>query len=104
VNQSPTDPVTAQYEQWSYPEPWPDLSVIPFQSPDNHYKDLREMYWAYWPTAPYREDLDILVAGCGTVAAACYAYVYRRAHVVGIDISASSLAHEEFLKKKTLPG
>src|SRR5205823_2182815 len=53
-----------------------------------------------WPRAPYREDLDILVAGCGTVAAACYAYLYPRARVVGIDISAASLAHEEYLKKK----
>jgi SAM-dependent methyltransferase len=100
VSQSPTDPVAAQYERWSYPEPWPDLSLIPFDSPDNHYKDLKELYWAYWPRAAYRDDLDILVAGCGTVAAACFAYLYPRARVVGIDISAASLSHEAFLKKK----
>jgi SAM-dependent methyltransferase len=95
-----TDPVAAQYEQWSYPEPLTDLTTVPFQSPDHHFKDLKELYWAYWPCAPYREDLDILVAGCGTVAAACYAYLYPAARVVGIDISAASLAHEEFLQKK----
>jgi SAM-dependent methyltransferase len=94
------DVVAAQYERWSYPEPWPDLSRVPFDSPDNHFKELKELYWAYWPTAPYRDDLDILVAGCGTIAAACYAYLFPRARVVGIDVSAASLAHEETLKKK----
>ena len=94
------DPVAEQYEQWSYPEPLRDLSSVPFQSPENQFKDLRELYWAYWPCAPYREDLDILIAGCGTVEAACYAYVYPRARVLGIDVSAASLAHEDFLKKK----
>ena len=96
----PTDPVAAQYEQWSYPEPQSDLMAEPFQSPESHYKELKELYWAYWPCEPYREDLDILVAGCGTMAAACYAFLYPRARVVGIDISANSLAHEDYLKKK----
>lgn len=100
MKEASPDPVTAQYEEWNYPEPWQDLTLVSFQAPDNHYKDLHELYWAYWPCADYREDLDILVAGCGTNAAACYAYLYPRARVVGIDISGASLAHEEFLKKK----
>jgi SAM-dependent methyltransferase len=100
VDELRNDPVAVQYEQWSYPEPWPDLTQVPFQSPDYHFKELQELYWAYWPCAPYREDLDILVAGCGTVAAASYSYLFPRARVLGIDISAASLAHEEVLKKK----
>jgi len=94
------DPVAGLYEQWSYPAPCHDLTTVPFQSPSHHYKELKELYWAYWPRALYREDLDILVAGCGTMAAACYAYLYPKARVVGIDISNASLAHEEVLKKK----
>src|SRR5262249_43010175 len=41
-----------------------------------------------------------LVAGCGTVSAAAYAYVFPRARILGIDISSASLAHEDLLKKK----
>jgi SAM-dependent methyltransferase len=95
-----SDLVAAQYERWSYPEPLQDVRDEPFQTPESHYKDLKDLYWAYWPRAPYREDLDILVAGCGTMAAACYAYLYPQARVVGIDISGNSLAHEAFLKQK----
>jgi SAM-dependent methyltransferase len=101
VNDAPVDPVAAQYEQWSFPEPLlHDLSTVSFRAPQHQFKDLKEHYWAYWPSAPYREDLDILIAGCGTVEAACFAYLYPQATVVGIDVSAASLAHEEFLKKK----
>jgi len=77
-----------------------DLTPMSFGGPYSHYQDLRDLYWAYWPTAPYREALDILVAGCGTMGAAAYAFLYPQARVVGIDISAASLAHEENLKNK----
>jgi SAM-dependent methyltransferase len=100
LSEPPIDSVAAQYEQWSYPEPVADLTAVPFQTPDCHYKDLKELYWAYWPCAPFRDNLDVLVAGCGTMAAACYAFLFPRARVVGIDISAASLGHEDVLKKK----
>ena len=48
--------------------------------------------------APFREDLDILVAGCGSLSAAAQAFLYPRARVVGIDVSRTSLEHEEFLQ------
>ncbi|HEX3313783.1 MAG TPA: class I SAM-dependent methyltransferase [Gemmataceae bacterium] len=96
-----SDPVAAQYERWIYPEPWPDLTVFPFESADCHYDDLRKMHWALWPAAAaIRDDLRILVAGCGSMAAACYAYRYSRAQVTGIDLSSASLAHEERLKER----
>jgi SAM-dependent methyltransferase len=94
------DPVAEQYEKWVYPAPLPDLAAVPLASPQWRFKDLRELYWAYWPSAPYREDLDVLVAGCGTIAAACYAYLYPQTRVVGIDVSAASLAHEDLLRQK----
>jgi SAM-dependent methyltransferase len=94
------DPVQLQYERWPYPAPPDDLSTLRYDPPHSYYLQLRDLYWAYWPALPYREDLDILVAGCGSMSAAAYAFLYPRAHVVGIDISAASLAHEEFLKGK----
>jgi SAM-dependent methyltransferase len=99
-----TDPVADQYERWCYPEPGADLTTLSLPSPHNRIADLKELYWAYWPraaqSAAERRDLDILVAGCGTLAAAGYAYLYPRARVVGIDISAASLAHASSLKEK----
>jgi SAM-dependent methyltransferase len=41
-----------------------------------------------------------LVAGCGTVQAAHYAVRWPQARVVGIDVSAASIAHSEELKRK----
>ena len=95
-----TDAVTAQYEQWSYPPPYTDLESLPLNGPESNFKDFRALHLAYWPAESYREDRDILVAGCGTMAAACYAWLYPKARVMGIDLSAASLAHEQLLKEK----
>ena len=54
----------------------------------------------FWPTEPYREDRSILVAGCGTTQAAHYALRWPRAQVVGIDVSAKSIAFTQGLKRK----
>src|SRR3954465_758159 len=103
-DQPPPDPladaVAAQYERWVYPPCYPDLESLPLTGPHSNFKDFRTLHPAYWPAESYREDRDILVAGCGTMAAACYAYLYPEARVVGIDLSAASLAHEQFLKDK----
>src|SRR5688572_26105760 len=97
----PPDPVQAQYERWPYPAPIADLSRVDWNDPFDHVKDLEELYWSLWPMAPEKRlDLDILVPGCGTNLAASYAYRYPKSRVVGIDISAASLAHEKFLKEK----
>ena len=96
----PGDPVAAQYERWIYPEPHADLSVFAFDAVDCHYDDVRKMHAAFWPAAAPHDDLRILVAGCGSMAAACYAYRYPRARVTGIDLSSASLAHEQRLKER----
>lgn len=54
----------------------------------------------FWPAEPYREDRNILVAGCGTAQAARYAVRWPRARVVGIDVSAESIAFTQELKRK----
>ncbi len=96
----PEDPVARQYERWAYPAPCHDLSTLNFDSPDLRYQNFRKLFPLFWPERPYREDIEILVAGCGTIAAAGYAYLYPKARVVGIDVSSASLAHEEVLKQK----
>ncbi len=54
----------------------------------------------HWPRRPYREDLRVLVAGCGTALAARHALRRPTAHVIGIDISEASVNHTLALKKK----
>src|SRR4051812_47883791 len=95
-----TDSVSVQYERWVYPEPVADLSELLRSVPTGNISHLRDLYWKYWPTGPFRDDLRILVAGCGTILAAWYAQNYPRAHVVGIDISAASLASQQRLKDR----
>lgn len=54
----------------------------------------------FWPHEPYRDDRRILVAGCGTMQAAHYALRWPHASVIGIDVSANSLAFSQRLKEK----
>lgn len=90
------DAVRAQYERWVYPQPIDDLSknaLWDFGDPDF-------LGRAYWPHRRPREDVRILIAGCGPNAAARYAYRHRNAAVVGVDISEASLAHARQLKAR----
>lgn len=91
-----SDAVRAQYERWVYPPPIEDLTRSEFRD----FADPAFLSRAYWPHRPPREDLRILVAGCGPNAAARFAYHHPRATVVGVDISEASLAHARRLKEK----
>lgn len=91
-----SDAVRAQYERWVYPPPIEDLS----RSELRDFADPAFMARAYWPDRPPRENLRILVAGCGPNAAARLAFHNRAATVVGIDISEASLAHARHLQAK----
>lgn len=97
---SDRDPVVAQYERWMYPEPVEDLADPSIANYVNSFRSLQGLGPFYWPAGQPREDLDILVAGCGTLAGAVYAHLYPRCRVVGIDISRASLAHHQRLKER----
>ncbi|MDB5356763.1 MAG: SAM-dependent methyltransferase [Phycisphaerales bacterium] len=94
-----SDSVVAQYERWSYPAPVDDLADPSLAHYLKSFGVLSNLAPIYWPSGPVREDMDVLVAGCGTMAGACYAHLNRRCRVVGIDISRASLAHEQRLKE-----
>src|SRR5476649_365757 len=96
----PLDPVQAHYERWVYPPRAPDLSALPLTAPHQPYQDLRHLFWLYWPQGQQRDDMDILVAGCGSMSAAAQAFLYPRSRVWGVDFSRAALEHEEFLKRK----
>jgi SAM-dependent methyltransferase len=86
-----TAKVRQQYEESPYPR-WVLLVDAQRQIPVDEY--LRYLF----PTAPYRlvgepDQLDILVAGCGTGRYVLeLAQSYRNANVLGVDLSLASLA------------
>ncbi len=90
------DAVRAQYERWVYPQPIEDLS----KGAGRDFSDPSFLGRAYWPDRRPREDLRILVAGCGPNAAARFAYFNPKASVVGVDISEASLVHARGLKAR----
>jgi len=95
---SADDPVVAQYERWLYPAPANDLRDPAVAQYVQSYGTLEGIAPIYWPAGLNRDDLDVLVAGCGTMAAACYALLNPKCRVTGVDISQAALAHEQRLK------
>ena len=91
------DEVRDFYNQHPYPPPVKELNGYRRQWQDeSRYAD----YHLFWPKKPYREDIDILVAGCGTSQAARHAWRQPAARVVGIDVSATSIQETTKLKNK----
>jgi SAM-dependent methyltransferase len=95
---SDTDTVKDFYTRHPYPPPVDNLDRArdEWRDPDR----ARAEFHLLWPEQPYRADLDILVAGCGTWQAAKYAVCRPDSRVVGIDVSVTSLVHTERLKQQ----
>jgi SAM-dependent methyltransferase len=92
--------VKEQYQRWTYPKPITDMEL----AIQKGYWEIGDplIYWPYyWPmkrNCP--KGLRILSAGCGTNQAAYYAMRHPDSHVIGIDLSESSLANQQVLKSK----
>ena len=85
------------YERHPYPPPVDDLEAYRRSWDDQRRRAESHLFW---PAEPYRDDRSILVAGCGTTQAAHYAVRWPNARVVGIDVSAKSIAFTQELKRK----
>ena len=86
------------YERLPYPRPIDSLEK--YQRLWQDVGRRRADFHLHWPAARYRDDLSILVAGCGTSQAAKHAMRWPEAQVTGIDFSATSVHCTEALKKK----
>lgn len=91
--------VARQYEAFAYPEPFADIEAA-IRGGYSQIGDPSLYAPVLWPRGKPSGKLKILVAGCGTVQAACTAFVNRDDEVVGIDLSEASLAHERFLQDR----
>lgn len=92
------DPIAEFYTRHPYPPPVDNLDRARAEWRDP--TRARAEYHLFWPQKPFRLDLDILVAGCGTWQAAKYAVCRPEARVVGIDVSPASLEHTRRLIAK----
>ena len=86
------------YERYPYPGPVENLDKYKIQWQDQQRK--RADYHLYWPARSYREDLSILIAGCGTSQAAKHAIRFPNSQVTGIDFSSNSISCTEKLIQK----
>jgi SAM-dependent methyltransferase len=90
--------VRAFYEQHPYPPPVDTLEKYRRFGQDR--QSRRVDYHLFWPARSYKEDLSILIAGCGTSQAAKHALRWPAAQITGIDFSATSVRCTEELKRK----
>jgi SAM-dependent methyltransferase len=92
--------VAAQYHAWAYPQPVPDMAQAVAKGEYWDLSDPSLFRRKLWPRKIEPQDLTILIAGCGTNQAACYAVTNPNSKVVGLDLSEASLGHEAYLKHK----
>jgi SAM-dependent methyltransferase len=92
------DIVSHQYERYRYPPPIDDIEAWLV---DNwEWFDPSHARRVLWPDREYTPGLDILIAGCGTNQAAVFAFTNPDARVVAVDVSQSSLDHQQYLRDK----
>ena len=90
--------VRAFYEQHPYPAPVTKLDE--YRERWQQGGRRQAAFHLLWPDQPYRNDLEVLVAGCGTSQAAKHALREPANRVTGIDVSESSLQHTRELQQK----
>jgi len=90
--------VRAFYEHHPYPPPVDSLEKYRRFGQDR--QSRRVDYHLFWPARSYKDDLSILIAGCGTSQAAKHAMRWPAAQVTGIDFSATSVRSTEELQRK----
>lgn len=93
-----SDVVSRFYDRHPYPPPVTDLDRYRERWEERGRRHAE--HHLLFPARPYREDPDILVAGCGTSQAARHALRWPAARVIGIDVSETSLRHSEELRRR----
>lgn len=92
--------VAEQYRRYVYPAPIPNLEQAIRDTGYHDFSDPALIRRKLWPRRSEPEALSILVAGCGSNQAAYYALRNPGCRVLGIDLSETSLAHQQLLKDK----
>jgi len=98
MNSETLDPICEFYTNHPFPPPLENLDRALELYQDENVR--RSEFHLLWPSREYREDLEVLIAGCGTWQAAKHALCHPGSRVVAIDVSKTSLDHTNYLKDK----
>lgn len=91
--------VKQQYERFPYPVG--EQSLDEFITSGARQAGCPSLFFNwYWPFRPKTDNLDILIAGCGTSQAAKFAVNLPEARITAIDISERSIEHTRMLMAK----
>jgi SAM-dependent methyltransferase len=101
MNNKNTNYLSKHYNEFIYPKPIEDIDEE-FIKKKKYYLNDPTYYWhKLWPEKPYsNQNLNILIAGCGTQQAAILAKQNPNHSFIGIDLSANSIAHQKKLIEK----
>ena len=91
--------IKEQYNQYTYPEPIEDMK----KAIDNGYIDLSDanLFWdIFFPDKAYTDNLNVLIAGCGTNQPIYLALANPNWKIYGIDLSENSIKFVEKQIKK----
>ena len=101
-NLKDTDGIEQQYTEHPYPDPIFDM----FDRIQTGYRQgsCPEAHWhKLFPEKTYRDDLNVLIAGCGTNQAVYHALKFPNSHHYAIDVSDESLSKELMALGKITP-
>jgi len=92
--------LSKQYNKYPYPRPVKNIDIEIIKKGKIPIADPNFSWHLLWPELKYNNNnLNILVAGCGTHQAAIIARLNPQNFITGIDISNKSIIHEKNLKK-----
>lgn len=94
-----TEIVSAQYNSWIYPRPVDDM-VEAIANGYYEYGSPHLFQPLLWPKRRSLQNLNILIAGCGTNQASYNALSLPYANITAIDLSLASIEHSIKLVKK----
>lgn len=92
--------VRAQYERFPYPAPIESIDSNILDGSAGFEGCPKRDHRLFWPAGPVREDIDILIAGCGSNQAAQTGHVLPNARITAIDLSQASIEHSRRLAEK----
>ena len=91
------DPIQSFYEKYPHPDPMKELPAQVLSGEARLEGCPSWCFHVYWPLRKFADELDVLIAGCGTSQAGIYGASLPQARITAIDVSADSLAHSTAL-------
>lgn len=101
MNKENLEYLKRHYDNYIYPNPIEDIEEEFIKKKKRYIFDPTYHWHRIWPELPYStKQLNILIAGCGTNEAAVMAMCNPNHLVTGVDVSETSILHQQKLLNK----